>query len=85
MHAGIDAEIARFIWDEMQPYYFSPLTPYPTDRPIGDFQVDPDDLSDMVTVFEKRFDRVWSGKWVGPDDPSLIEFAQGLVASTKIP
>jgi len=80
---GVDEAVAKFVWDEMQPYYFAPLTPYPSDRPIGDLRVDGDDLSDLVIAFEKTFDRKWSGKWVGPDDPTLLEFAVGLTNSTE--
>jgi len=39
-------------------------------------------LSDIVASFEKRFDRRWNGKWIGSDDPTLTEFASGLMAST---
>ena len=79
---GVDPAIAKFVWIEMQPYYFEPLTPHPSDRPIGGFRVDADDLSDIVIAFEKAFDRKWSGEWVGPDDPTLLEFAVGLTNST---
>jgi len=80
---GIEAPIARFIWEEFQPYYFAPLTPYPEDRPLSGMRIDGDDLSDMVTTFEKRFNRRWTGKWIGPDDPTLIEFAKALIESTS--
>jgi len=80
--AGVQENVARFVWDEFQPYYFKPLTPYPTDRPIGDFKIDGDDLSDMVTRYEKQFNRRWCGKWVGPDDPTLADFAVALTDST---
>ena len=46
-------------------------------------RIDADDLSDIVTRFEKQFGRKWIGKWVGPDDPTLIQFAVGLSASTS--
>jgi len=46
-------------------------------------RIDGDDLSDMVTTFEKRFNRRWTGKWIGPDDPTLIEFAKALIESTS--
>jgi len=80
---GIDEAVAKFVWDEFQPYYFSPLTPNPADRPIGDFRIDGDDLSDMVTKFEKQFGRRWRGKWIGPDDPTLAEFGRALLDSTS--
>jgi hypothetical protein len=83
VRAGVDGRVAQFVWEEFQPYYFAPLTPYPEDRPISEFTIDPDDLSDMVTAFEKRFDRRWGGKWIGPDDPTLTDFASGLLASTS--
>ena len=81
--AGVEDKIASFVWDKMQPYYFAPLTPHPDDRPISTLRVDPDDLSDMVMEFEGQFDRRWIGKWVGPEDPTLIAFATGLLASTE--
>ena len=82
VEVGIQEDVASFVWDEFQPYYFAPLTPYPTDRPLGEFRIDGDDLSDMVPKFEKQFGRRWRGKWVGPDDPTLAEFARALVDST---
>ena len=81
--AGVHEHVAHFVWDEFQPYYFRPLTPHPEDRPIGEFRIDPDDLSDIVTAFEKQFDRKWFGEWIGSDDPTLAEFALGLSASTR--
>lgn len=81
--AGIDGSVADFVWEQMQPYYFAPLTPYPNDRPIGDMRVDPEDLSDIVLEFEGQFGRQWIGEWVGPEDPTLNELAFGLLASTK--
>jgi len=80
--AGVHEEVAKFVWDEFEPYYFKPLTPYPTDRPIGEFKIDGDDLSEIIIKFEKRFDRRWCEKWIGPDDPTLIEFAVALTDST---
>ena len=80
--AGVEERVAEFVWDEFQPYYFSPLTPYPEDRPFSDMRIDGDDLSDIVTEFEKKFHRHWGGEWVGPEDPTLIEFALALSAST---
>jgi hypothetical protein len=46
-------------------------------------RIDSDDLSDMAMKFEKQFGRRWVGKWIGPDDPTLAEFAVGLLASTS--
>jgi hypothetical protein len=81
--AGIEPHFAQFVWERMQPYYFKPLTPYPEDRPVTGLRIDGDDLSEMVTDFEKQFSRVWCGKWIGPDDPTLTEFARALIDSTK--
>ena len=81
--AGVDERVSDFIWTEFQPYYFAPLTPYPEDRPISEMRIDGDDLSEMVTKFEKKFDRRWNGKWVGPDDPTLLDFAIALMNSTS--
>ncbi|WP_344697247.1 hypothetical protein [Sphingomonas rosea] len=81
--AGVDGAVAAFVWRKMQPYYFKPLTPSPGDRPVGEFRIDGGDLSDMVSDFEKAFGRRWKGQWVGSDDPTLLEFMQGLVASTE--
>jgi hypothetical protein len=81
--AGVEEAVAKFVWDELQPYYFAPLTPYPEDRPVSEMRIDPDDLSDIVTTFERQFSRKWVGKWVGPDDPTLVEFAVGLLNSTS--
>ena len=83
MRRGVEAPVAQFVWDEFQPYYFAPLTPYPEDRPVSEIRVDGDDLSEMVTTFEKQFDRKWLGKWVDPDDPTLLEFATALIKSTS--
>lgn len=79
----VDAEVAQFVWEEFQPYYLAPLTPYPADRPVSEMRIDGDDLSDMVTTFEKRFSRKWIGEWVGPKDPTLLEFAIALMNSTR--
>jgi hypothetical protein len=79
---GIEHAVARFVWDEFQPYYYAPLTPYPNDRPISGMRIDPDDLSDIEKRFEKHFKRRWGGKWIGSHDPTLIEFAHGLWDST---
>jgi hypothetical protein len=68
--AGVPGDVAEFVWNEFQPYYFSPLTPYPTDRPIGEIKIDGDDLSDIVQKFEKDFQRPWRGQWIGPNDPT---------------
>lgn len=81
--AGVEQPVSQFVWDEFQPYYFAPLTPYPEDRPISELRIDADDLSDIAMKFEKRFGRRSLGKWVGPDDPTLVELALGLVASTS--
>jgi hypothetical protein len=81
--AGIEGPIAQFIWDEFQPYDFAPLTPYPEDRPITEMRIDGDDLSDIVVRFEKQFRRRWRGKWIGPKDSTLAEFAKALVDSTS--
>lgn len=79
---AIPAGVALFVWEATKPYYFSPLTPLPADRLITDFKVDPEDLADMMSDFEKRISRVRSGQWEGADDPSLTELAKGLLAST---
>jgi hypothetical protein len=78
----VDQGVAQFVWDELQVYYFSPLTPYPEDRLISEIKINSDDLSNIEVKFEKQFARKWLGKWVGPDDPTLTEFALGLIAST---
>ena len=83
VEAGVDPRVADFIWDQFKPYYFQSLTPYPDDRPVREFRIDPDDLSDIVTDFEKQFGRQWTGEWIGPDDPTLTEFALGLMDSTS--
>jgi hypothetical protein len=80
---GVDARIAEFAWSEFQPYYCAPLTPYPEDRPVSEMRIDPDDLSEMVTTFEKQFAREWVGNWNGLDDPTLAEFAVALISSTR--
>jgi hypothetical protein len=79
---GVQQNVAAFVWEEFQPYYVAPLTPYPEDHPISEFKIDGDDLSDMVITFEKKFNRRWRGKWIGPDDPTLAEFAVALIDST---
>ena len=83
VETGVEARVAQFVWDEFKPYYFARLTPYPTDRPISEIRIDGDDLSDMMLKFEKDFSRHWRGKWEGPQDPTLIEFASGLMTSTS--
>lgn len=79
---GIDPDVAGFVWDEVQYFYFDPLTPYPSDKPLSELKVDGDDLSDLAMKFEKKFNRKWKGHWIGPDDPRLSELALGLIAST---
>jgi hypothetical protein len=81
--SGVDKRVAEFVWKELQAYYFAPLTPHPGDRAISDLRVDPDDLSDTMSRFEKQFGRRWCGKWVGPDNPTLTEFGLALTASTE--
>ena len=39
--------------------------------------------ADVVVAFEEKFDRRWSCEWVGPADPTLVEFAKGLTDSTE--
>ncbi len=76
---GVATDLAAFIWEELQPYYFAPLTPHPSDRIYGDMKIDPDDISDIAVRYEKRF-----GVWLGevtlacPADPTIGEFAAAL-------
>ena len=79
---GADPLVARFLWTQIQPYYFAPLTPHPDDRLGSQFRIDPDDISDIGVDYAKKFGRKWRGEWHGPDDPTLAEFAIGLEAST---
>jgi len=83
VEAGIEEPVARFVWEKFEPYYFEPLTPYPSDRPVSDFKIDGDDLSDFVMDFEHEFGRRWLGRWAGAEDPTLLEFAAGLTSSTE--
>jgi hypothetical protein len=45
-------------------------------------KIDPDELSDIVTDFEKHFGRRWRGKWIGPKAPTFAVFAKALADST---
>ena len=76
---GVGEELAAFLWEEFQPYYFAPLTPYPTDRIYGDMHIDSDDISDIALRFEKRFE-LWLGEVtiVCPADPTISEFGSAL-------
>lgn len=76
-------DVASFLWDEVQPYYFNPLQPDPEDRLIEEFRVDGDDLSDIARRFEEKFSRKFIGEWHGPADPTLTEFALSLLLSTE--
>jgi hypothetical protein len=46
-------------------------------------KIDPGDISDFMLDFEAKFERMWKGQWVGAEDPTLAEFAQGLTDSTS--
>lgn len=76
---GVTEASAGWIWDQFQPYYFKPLTPYPGDRIYGDLKIDGDDISEMALVYEKTF-----GGWFGDNpidcspDPTLMELALAL-------
>lgn len=65
----------------MQPYYFRPLTPYPSERVYGDMKIDPDDINNIALKFEKRF-----GVWLGevpircPNGPTIAELGVSLQA-----
>ena len=81
--ADIPPEVAGFLWDQVECYYFKPLQPDPEDRLIGDFRIDGDDLSDIAVRYEQGFLRKLRGEWQGPADPTLTEFAQSLISSTE--
>ncbi|WP_395622292.1 hypothetical protein [Sphingomonas daechungensis] len=80
---AVPLTVVSFVWDQIEPYYFAPLTPHPEDHLVSDMRIDSDDLSDIVMEFEHQFDRRWLGSWVGPEDPPLAEFAVGLLNSTE--
>lgn len=80
---GADRMACEFLWDNLNPYYRSPLTPYPEDRLISQFGTDQEDLSDMVEDFAKFAGRTNDQEWRGKDDPTLVEFAKGMIASTS--
>jgi hypothetical protein len=81
---GADALAARFLWDEVQSYYHPPLTPHPDDRLSSEFNVDDDDIDDMIERYARKVGaRVRA--WNGPTDPTLAQFAIGLEAMTAAP
>ena len=72
---GVGDELAAFLWEEFQPYYFAPLTPYPTDRIYGDMHIDSDDISDIALRFEKRFE-LWLGS-------GLVDHSQKIMVAAR--
>ena len=82
---GAEPFAARYVWDEVQPYYYAPLTPHPDDRLGSEFRVDPDDINDMIQRYAKKVGRKRVTEWKGPDDPTLAEFAIGLEGSSVRP
>ena len=77
--AGVRTDVAGFMWDQAEPYYFQPLTPYPSDRIYGDLKIDPDDISYLAMDFENRFKVKFGCARIDcPDDPTIAELALAL-------
>lgn len=77
--AGVPAALAHFIWREIQPYYFRPLTPWPTDRIYHDLRIDPDDISDITMRYEKAFStKLMKNPVDCPSDPTLAQWMVAL-------
>ena len=79
--AGVSSEVAEFVWSEVQPYYFKPLTPDPSDRWESTMRIDPQDLRDISERFWRKQD--WEDPTLDnparlPRDPSLLEYALWL-------
>ena len=77
--SGIEELLATFLWDELKPYYFAPLSPHPSDRIYGGMKIDPDDISDIALRYERHF-----GVWLGEvpidcvADPTIAELGLAL-------
>lgn len=77
--AGVPSALALFIWREIQPYYFRPLTPWPSDRIYGDLRIDPGDISDIMQRYEKEFSVELTRSLSDcPPDPTLAQWALAL-------
>lgn len=81
MTAGVDNDLEAYLWNELQPYYGSGLTPQPDDRWQTTLRIDPLDLIDIA-------DRLWEQRgWGEPDydrypaidaDTTVLGLAQWL-------
>ena len=79
--AGASPQVAAFVWSEVQPYYFKPLTPAPNDRWESTMRIDPEDLSDITEKYwkEQSWEQPATENPVQlPADPSLLEYALWL-------
>jgi hypothetical protein len=81
---GVPNPLAHFIWREMQPYYFRPLTPSPSDRIYGDLRIDPDDISDITMRYEKEFSvKLIANPIECPSDPTLAQWMLALDRASR--
>lgn len=82
--AGAPSALALFIWREIQPYYFRPLTPWPSDRIYGDLRIDPGDISDIMMRYEKEFSvELPKHLFDCPPDPTLEQWALALDRASR--
>ena len=78
--AGVTEVTARFLWEELEPYYGDSLRPDPVDRPVSQLRMDAAD----VKVWIEDFWLAMRGKSPFPaaaplnDDPSLSEIGRWL-------
>ncbi|MGN6271257.1 MAG: hypothetical protein ACTHM0_15340 [Sphingomonas sp.] len=81
---GVSNALAQFVWREIQPYYFRPLTPWPSDRIYGDLRIDPDDISDITVRYEEEFSvQLMENPIDCPPDPTLAQWMVALDRASR--
>lgn len=76
--AGVSATTARFLWDELKPFYHHPLKPMPDDRLESMIAVDRPEIEALISRFwaaMRGTDLRASGGPVGID-PSVAELGR---------
>ena len=87
---GVDKATAKFLFDEINFYYFEPLQPDPTDRVYSTLSIDPFDVTDIAEKYWRDVHGLAdpTGTVVVPDDPSLAElglYLDGLISANSGP
>ncbi len=76
--AGVSATTARWLWKDLQPFYYHPLRPMPGDRLESEIIIDRPEVEGMVTRFWAAMrggDAMPGGPPLGTD-PSIAELGR---------